>query len=70
MFVTPEGSVLYGLKKARADGVATVQFTPMQFLARLAALVPPPRSHLLGYHGVFAPNARWRKAVVPGPSTS
>ena len=32
----------------------------MDFLARLAALVPRPRVNLTRYHGVFAPNsAHW-----------
>ena len=34
-------------------------------LERLAALVPPPRRPLLAYHGVLAPRARWRVAIVP-----
>jgi len=34
-------------------------------LARLATLVPPPRSHALRYHALFAPNAKHRKRVVP-----
>jgi len=34
-------------------------------MARLAALVPPPRMHLTRYHGVFAPHSRWRAAVTP-----
>ena len=29
-----------------------------------AALIPPPRVHLVGYHGVLAPHARVRKQVV------
>jgi hypothetical protein len=37
-------------------------------LARLAALVPRPRSHLIGYHGVLAANARHRRLVVPAPT--
>jgi hypothetical protein len=41
-------------------------FEPLDFIARLAALVPPPRAHLARYHGVFAPHSRWRKDVVPG----
>lgn len=40
---------------------------PMEFMARLAALVPPPRHPLVRYHGVFAPHSPWRAAVVPGP---
>ena len=31
----------------------------------LAALVPPPRFHLLRYHGVLAPRARARERIVP-----
>lgn len=34
-------------------------------MARLAALVPPPRVHLTRYHGVFAPHAALRAAVTP-----
>ena len=36
-------------------------------LPLLAALVPRPRSHLVRYYGVLAPNARYRRRVVPGP---
>ena len=43
-------------------------FEPLDFLARLAALVPRPRSHLLRYHAVLAPNPRHRRLVVPAPS--
>ncbi|WP_238157879.1 transposase [Klebsiella pneumoniae] len=32
----------------------------MDFIAKLAALVPPPRAHLTRFHGVFAPNANLR----------
>ncbi|MBK9251784.1 MAG: transposase [Proteobacteria bacterium] len=34
-------------------------------MARLAALVPPPRMHLTRYHGVFAPHSKLRAAVTP-----
>jgi len=43
-------------------------FTPGELLERLATLVPRPRINLLLYHGVLAPNARWRRAVVPPPA--
>ena len=36
-----------------------------ELLARLAALVPPPRYPDVRYHGVLAPNAAWRARVVP-----
>ena len=42
--------------------------TPLEFMQRLAALVPRPRLHLIRFHGVLAPNAGLRAAVVPGPA--
>ena len=36
-----------------------------QFMQRLAALVPPPRLHLIRFHGVLALNAKLRALVVP-----
>ena len=37
-------------------------------MQRLAALVPRPRLHLIRFHGVLAPNAGLRAAIVPGPA--
>ncbi|MBK7249881.1 MAG: transposase [Gammaproteobacteria bacterium] len=37
---------------------------PLDFMARLAALVPPPKMHLTRYHGVFAPHSKLRAAVT------
>ena len=34
-------------------------------MERLAALVPPPRAHQVLYHGVFGPNAKYRKEILP-----
>lgn len=34
-------------------------------MARLAALVPPPRMHLTRFHGVFAPRSKLRAVVTP-----
>ena len=49
---------------ARLPGVRS----PLEFMQRLAALVPRPRLHLIRYHGVLAPNAKLRARVVPqGP---
>ena len=39
---------------------------PLEFLQRLAALVPRPRLHLIRFHGVLAPNATLRAQIVPG----
>jgi hypothetical protein len=42
-----------------------VVLNPLSFLSRLAALVPPPRMHMVTYHGVLAPSARRRVEIVP-----
>ncbi len=41
---------------------------PLTFLSRLAALIPPPRFHVLSYYGVLAPAASRRDEIVPGSS--
>ena len=38
--------------------------TPVQGLARIAALLPPPRFPLLRFAGVLASRSSWRSAVV------
>ena len=37
----------------------------MDFIARLAARVPKPRVNLTRFHGVLAPNHRWRGEITP-----
>lgn len=39
--------------------------TPLEFLQRLAALIPRPRLHLIRFHGVLAPNSALRPRIVP-----
>ncbi len=60
-----DGLVVLELKRAFRDGTTHVLFEPEDFIARLAALVPRPRAHLVRYHGLFAPRARHRQLVVP-----
>ncbi len=59
------GLVRYELKTSHRDGTTYVFFEPMDFIARLAALIPKPRVNLICYHGVFAPNSAHRAAVTP-----
>ena len=59
-----DGLVEYRLKRPLPNGATVLVLTPQAFLARLAALVPPPRRHLIHFHGGFAPNARVRPALV------
>jgi hypothetical protein len=59
-----DGRVLYRFRRARPDGSTHVVLEPVEFLEKLAALVPPPGSHLVRYHGILAPHARLRGRVV------
>ncbi|MBK7963561.1 MAG: transposase [Bdellovibrionales bacterium] len=42
----------------------------MEFLEKLAALVPRPRVHLTRFHGVLAPNTKHRKHIIPTPPST
>jgi hypothetical protein len=63
--LTPNGNVRYQLKTPYRDGTTHVIFDPLDFIARLAALVPKPRVNLTRFHGVFAPNSKHRALVTP-----
>jgi hypothetical protein len=54
--LTPNGNVRYQLKTPYRDGTTHAIFEPLDFIARLAALVPKPRVNLTRFHGLFAPN--------------
>jgi hypothetical protein len=42
-----------------------VVLSPLEFIGRLAVLVPKPRLNLTRFHGVFSPNSKLRDHVVP-----
>jgi len=48
------------------DGTTHLVMTPLEFLQRLAALIPRPRLHLIRFHGVLAPNSALPAQIVPG----
>lgn len=60
-----DGRVRYSLKTPYRDGTTHVIFEPLDFIARLAALVPKPRVNLTRFHGVFAPNSNHRVTITP-----
>jgi hypothetical protein len=55
----------FKLKTPWSDGTTHLVLSPMELIEKLAALVPPPRQNLVRYHGVLAPHAKMRAAVVP-----
>ena len=63
--LTPDGKAVLELRRRWTDGTTHLVFDPVELLERLAALTPRPRINLILYHGVLAPRAAWRRAVVP-----
>ncbi len=63
--LTDTGQVRYELKTPYRDGTTHVFFEPLDFMAKLAALVPRPRVNLTRFHGVFAPNSKHRVQITP-----
>ncbi len=59
------GNVVIALKTPYDDGTTHVVLSPMEFMGRLAALVPRPRVILARFHGVFSPNSKLREHAVP-----
>ena len=60
----PDGRVGLTLARPWADGTQALVFTPVEFLEKLAVLIPKPRVNLLLYHGILAPAARHRVAAL------
>lgn len=63
--LTANGQIRYELKTPYRNGTTHVIFEPLDFMAKLAALVPKPRVNLTRFHGVFAPNSKHRVQVTP-----
>ena len=61
------GNVAVDLKRAWARGTTSLEFEPLAFIARLAALMPPPGMKLCRFLGVIAPHAALRPFVLPTP---
>ena len=53
------------LKTPCSDGTTQLLLSPLELIEKLAALIPPPRLNLVRYHGILAPNARYRSQVIP-----
>ncbi|MBF5042096.1 MULTISPECIES: transposase [Myxococcaceae] len=62
-----DGRIAYRMKRAMPGGRTHLHFTGLELLRKLAALVPPPRSNLVRFHGVFAPGSKLRRGVTPVP---
>jgi hypothetical protein len=66
LHLTDDGLVRLSLRQPWREGTTDLVFTPLEFLERLAVLVPRPRVNLILYFGVLGARATAR-AEVAGP---
>ncbi len=55
------------LKTAYSDDTCHLLFTFEEFIEKLVALIPPPRSHLVRWARVLAPNSPYREEITLKP---
>lgn len=65
----PSGDIVLKLKNPYSDGTSHLLFSGVEFVEKLAALVPQPRIHLTRFHGCLAPHSKLRSKIVPEPQT-
>jgi Putative transposase len=65
LHVLPDGRVQLSFKRPWSDGTSSVALAPLALIARLAAIVPPPRRHVTRYFGVLSFHSSLRSLVVP-----
>jgi Putative transposase/Transposase zinc-binding domain len=56
--------LVYRLPKPCHTGKRFIQLDPIEFIDKIAALIPPARRHRHHYHGAFAPNAPLRLLIT------
>lgn len=64
--LTASGQGRYTLKTPYRDGTTHIVLEPLDLMARLAALVPPPRMHQTRFHGGRTTTGSGQSEVVPG----
>jgi hypothetical protein len=67
--VTSDGRVRLQLRRRWADGTTHLEWDPVDFLGRLAVLVPRPRINLILYHGVLAPRGQCPEGQTSATAT-
>ena len=63
--ILADGRAAYLFRKPRRNGATHLVMTSMQFLARIAALIPPPRFPLQRLSGVFGPQRAAARGGCP-----
>jgi hypothetical protein len=67
LHILPDGNVRLEFKRAWSDGTSSIDLAPLALIARLAAIIPPPRRHVVRYSGIISSHSGIRSQVVPVP---
>ena len=62
------GDIKLALKTAWRSGTTHLRLSPSEFVEKLVSLIPPPKSHLVRWGGVFASNSPYRSCITLRPS--
>jgi Putative transposase len=57
------GNLVYRFPRPWSDGTTGITLSPVEFLEKLAALVPLPRAHLVRYGSCLTPHSKLREAI-------
>jgi len=57
------GNILYELKNSY-DGASHVMFSPIEFIEKLASIIPPPYRHQVNYYGCLSSHNKLRPKIV------
>jgi hypothetical protein len=63
--VDDAGRVTYRFRRPSPSGKLSLSIAPVDFRARLATLIPPPRQNQVRYFGVISAHHKWRALVAP-----
>jgi hypothetical protein len=63
-----DGAAVYRLQRPDRRGRTALVMAPLEFMARLAAILPAPRLALRRQLGVFSPGSPDRRKVMPAPA--
>jgi hypothetical protein len=59
-----DGNLEMTMKRVWSDGTSKIIFSPMEFVERLVAIIPPPKAHQILYRGVLAGNSALRNRAA------
>jgi len=69
LHILPGDKVQLDFKRPWSDGTSCIVLDAQALIARLAAIVPPPRRHVTRYFGVLSSHSGLRRLIVPTAAT-